>query len=715
MMPARRPRAVRRRRVLARALACVVLALIATVSFAPSGQASSPPGAPPRPGRGAPAQPGTPPGPAPGSRHDPGSSTEAGGGFTGAGAPVPNRSAESSPAPSGQPGSSTGSGPQNGEAGRHNSEGGRQHTEGGRQHSEGVGRHSEGGSQHTPVLQNTTRQREAPPQQVVLPRPSPRRTQHEKQDRGPSPKKAPKGKPQTGQSPPASLGQTITPTTTFSAPSAPASGSTTPAASAPSSAQSEAPATSGALALPPLVAGHSLQTAGPSGHGGHAESTAHPALLTAAGLAGAPALGAARRAGALVPLAALGAVPAGEAAAALAPAPKHPRGGPRGHGGGGGRQSPLATTITRIVDVVPTPVRVLFGVLLALALGLAVRAWLAARRGRRLEHQRAQLLADVGLLQAALLPIVPDRVGPVATSAAYRPAAGPAAGGDFYDMFALEDGRLAVIVGDISGHGRDALPHTALVRYTLRAYLEAGLAPRAAIQTAGAVLDRQLGDSFATVLAATYQPRERQLVYASAGHPPPMILGSQPLAAVTVSSAPPLGAGMRTGTRQTVVSLPGHAQVCLHTDGVTEARVGAELFGSARLQHTLAELGPDDTAATLLDRVAGQADARPDDMAACLLSIAGGASPPATLVEELELDRDTATSERTTRFLRACGVGTREAGEVVLAAQAAARRSGTVLLELHTGSGAPEVKLRQDNVTHLRATRASAQDRAAAS
>ncbi len=290
--------------------------------------------------------------------------------------------------------------------------------------------------------------------------------------------------------------------------------------------------------------------------------------------------------------------------------------------------TPIVTTITKIVGVVPTLVWALIGGLLALALALGVRSRLAALRARRLEQQRGELLEDVGLLQAALLPVAPDRLGPVGTSAAYRPADGPGAGGDFYDLFALEDGRLAVILGDVSGHGRQALPHTALVRFTLRAYLEAGLSPRGAVQTAGAVLERQLGESFATVVAAIYHPRERTLTYACAGHPPPIVLGSRAIEPITVCSAPPIGAGARTGTRQTVVSVPGRAQICFHTDGVTEARVGAELFGAQRLTQTLAELGPRTSAQELLERVAAQTDARPDDMAACLLSVEGARGRP---------------------------------------------------------------------------------------
>jgi hypothetical protein len=367
------------------------------------------------------------------------------------------------------------------------------------------------------------------------------------------------------------------------------------------------------------------------------------------------------------------------------------------------------TRITRIIGVVPRLVWILIGALVALALGLAAGVRFAALRARRLERQRRALLEDVGLLQAALLPVVPDRLGTVGTSAAYRPADGPGAGGDFYDLFPLGDGRVAVVVGDISGHGRRALPHTALVRFTLRAYLEAGLSPRRALQIAAVVLDRQLEGSFATVVAATYDPRERILVYACAGHPPPVVLGSRPIAPITVCSSPPIGAGLPTGRRQTAVSLPGRSLACFYTDGVVEARIGAELFGDALLTRAVAELGPDATATALLDRVAEVSDQRPDDMAACLLRIDGDAAAPAVRIEELELDGREVAGVRATQFLLACGLEHRKVAEVMRSAGAAVGRAGAVVLEVSFADGVPEVALRQQNFSLLHAAeRASA-------
>jgi hypothetical protein len=350
---------------------------------------------------------------------------------------------------------------------------------------------------------------------------------------------------------------------------------------------------------------------------------------------------------------------------------------------------------------------ILIGALILLALMLGVRSLFSGVRTRRLVRQRGQLLEDVGVLQAALLPVPPARLGPVGTSVAYRPADGPGAGGDFYDVFALEDGRLAVIVGDVSGYGREALPHTALLRFTVRAYLEAGLAPDKALQTAGNVLERQLAGSFATVVAAIYHPRERTLTYASAGHPPPVVLGEQQspgssaaIAPVTSCSAPPIGAGMRTGTRQTVVSIPGPARLCFHTDGVTEARIGGELFGAERLAELLAGLGADADAAALLDRVAERSDARPDDMAACLLRVQDGAGAPSIVLEQLELDREGAANPRAERFLLDCGVPQAEAKLLIRDARARLEHADSVLFELRLGDGPPLVSLHDDNVIH---------------
>ncbi len=420
--------------------------------------------------------------------------------------------------------------------------------------------------------------------------------------------------------------------------------------------------------------------------------------------------------------------------------------------------SPLITTVTRIVNVVPPLMRLIVALLVALALALGARSGFIALRARRLEHHRRQLLDDVGLLQAALLPDVPAQLESVPVSAAYQPAEGPGAGGDFYDIFALPSGRLAIILGDVSGHGRAALPHTALIRFTLRAYLEAGLAPRVALDTAAAVLERQLSGVFATVLLATFDPDTHTLVFACAGHPPPVVVpltpdsppDPTPWQALTVSSAPPLGVGLRTGTRQTTLHFSAPSLVCFHTDGLTEARVSGDLYGEHRLRRALASLGPAATASSLLARVAATTDARPDDMAACLLHAAAGrveaaggsdgrdggvrtysvfdadrarvrargegwvtpatSVPPTSALgppvlateEELVVDRDDALCARTTRLLLACGLSRSRATDIQHAA-AAAGRVGTAVLHIRVGAGdaAPHVELRCDDVAVL--------------
>ncbi len=385
------------------------------------------------------------------------------------------------------------------------------------------------------------------------------------------------------------------------------------------------------------------------------------------------------------------------------------------HGSASGL-TPAIRTVERIANVVPRGVWIMMGLLGALSGLLAAGSWFSSSRARRLERQRGYLAEEVGLLQAALLPAIPARFGAVGTSVAYRPAEGPAAGGDFYDLFALEDGRLAVIVGDVSGHGPAALPQTALIRYTLRTYLDAGLQPRAALHAAAVTLDHQLDGSFATVVLASYDPSDRTLTYACAGHPPPLVITDEPLDTVLSGAAPPIGVGLPTGTRQTILKLPPGAAVCFFTDGIVEARIGGELFGTHRLTETLTSLGPSASAEALLERVVQTTDRRPDDMAACLLrldaaaelnetrpSMNGHGHAPVLQREELEIDKAALAGQRIPRFLAACGLSASRVAAAMRAARLVVGSAGEAVLRLRVDGDDPEVEVVPHNtgVLHL--------------
>ncbi|HTD08428.1 MAG TPA: PP2C family protein-serine/threonine phosphatase [Solirubrobacteraceae bacterium] len=325
----------------------------------------------------------------------------------------------------------------------------------------------------------------------------------------------------------------------------------------------------------------------------------------------------------------------------------------------GHASNPLDTIGAHIPLPLPVPdwSKPIIALLLVLVIGFAIRSGTAGRRARRLEGQQATLLRDVDAMQAALVPKVPARVGGLSVSVAYRPADGPAAGGDFYDVFVPERGKIAIILGDVVGHGHGALTHAALTRYTLRAYLQTGMEPRAALALAGRVLaDRSL-ENFATVAVAVYHAREGRLVYASAGHPPPLLHGLQTREPLAMCASPPIGWNVPTGRRQTTVSLPPGAVACFFTDGLIEARCKEmRLLGRRRLSEILAALGPRPDAEKLLAKVRATALSTPDDMAACIVVPEMTVVPGRTHVEELEADSQELDRGDVRRFLETCQV-----------------------------------------------------------
>jgi serine phosphatase RsbU (regulator of sigma subunit) len=355
---------------------------------------------------------------------------------------------------------------------------------------------------------------------------------------------------------------------------------------------------------------------------------------------------------------------------------------------GDGDRGAAARTIETIVHAVPTPIWIALGVLSLLALALGARTVAAGRRARALARDRERLLHDVESLERALLPAVPEQIGGLATSVAYRSSDGPAAGGDFYDAFELPDGRVAVLIGDVSGHGAEALESTNSVRSQLHGLLEAGISPRAAIAMVGERAPVQLAGRFTTVVVAVHDPAAGTLTYAAAGHPPPIIVAPGADELLSTGASPPIGVGLRTGVRETTVAVPAGAVICLYTDGVVEARAGGAMLGRARLETMVGELGPDDAALELLERVVAEADEASDDLTVCLLrSVAGSASAPSPHVEMLEIDSDDLDSGFARRFLAACGV---PAGRVVVAidhARTTVESQGRALLEVTVADG----------------------------
>ena len=326
------------------------------------------------------------------------------------------------------------------------------------------------------------------------------------------------------------------------------------------------------------------------------------------------------------------------------------------------------------------PATILLAMLGLAALGVAMAgrsAWLALTT-RRLRARQGELQADIGVLESALVPALPERIAGVGVSAAYRSCEGLAAGGDFLDLLALDHDRIAVIVGDVSGHDRDSVSATALVHYTVRAYVAAGLEPRDALQLTDEALTDRLGSRYATVLAGIYDGERGTLRYAVAGHPPPIVNGERRDHVIEALTPAPIGLGPRTGYRQTEIGIEPGARICLFTDGLPDSRdAGGELIGREGLRAQLERLGAEGGSEELLERLTPSGGPR-DDMTVCLLApLAAGGT--AAVIDEIVLDRKRAAEPALPELFAACGIDAAEAERVRVAVNDAPEGSSLLL------------------------------------
>lgn len=283
----------------------------------------------------------------------------------------------------------------------------------------------------------------------------------------------------------------------------------------------------------------------------------------------------------------------------------------------------LATGLT---DTATTPfaLAVRYGGLLA---GLSVAAH-AARRHTALRTTLAGAREAARVSQEAILrPISRELAGTRVCTRYHCAARESTVGGDLYDV-AITPYGLRLLVGDVRGHGLEALRLTAA---TLAGFRELAFTTPGLPELTAALDDRlapELGpEDFVTAVLAEFAPGEVRLV--NCGHPAPLRAGRHVEFLEPFAPTTPLGLG--PDPRQYRVGFQPGDRLLLYTDGLTEARSaeGTDFPLLAEATRALREPLPEDALQTLYDRALAHAGGRPADDLALVLCQAAEALVPA--------------------------------------------------------------------------------------
>ncbi len=227
---------------------------------------------------------------------------------------------------------------------------------------------------------------------------------------------------------------------------------------------------------------------------------------------------------------------------------------------------------------------------------------LAGRLGQGLQrvHQVDQQRETALALQHAILG--PAQLPP-GFSVRYEAASRPLqVGGDWYDIVDLEDGRIAFVVGDCVGHGLAAATVMGQLRSACRALLFDNPSPAAALTRLDRFAARLPGARATTAVCAVLNPDTGDLVYSSAGHPPPILAHADGTTRM-LEDGHTIALGVRPAWSRPEghVTIPGRATLLLYTDGLIERRRTGLDEGLSRL---LAAVAHDDGATS--DELADQ-------------------------------------------------------------------------------------------------------------
>lgn len=262
------------------------------------------------------------------------------------------------------------------------------------------------------------------------------------------------------------------------------------------------------------------------------------------------------------------------------------------------------------------------------AIGRDVTERQRAEAERELRLQREHEIAAA--LQESLLPRELPALPRLATAARYLPAAEHSQiGGDWYEVVQIGKTRVALTVGDVVGKGPTAAAVMGQLRSALTSYLLDGHSPAESLRRLDAFAGRVHGAAGSTCACLVFDWDGGELCWASAGHPPPVVVDGSGARLLPTGTGPVLGAGGPVPPGEHTAAFPPGASVLLYTDGLVERRDEVLDEGLRRLA-AATEGTSDFDPASLTRRVIDTmlADGRSDDVA---LVVARHLPPPLLL------------------------------------------------------------------------------------
>jgi len=196
-----------------------------------------------------------------------------------------------------------------------------------------------------------------------------------------------------------------------------------------------------------------------------------------------------------------------------------------------------------------------------------------AEERRRLQLEKEKMEKELMLardIQMRLVPEEPLECGPWRADGRVVPAR--QVGGDYFDYFRIDGGRLAVVLADVSGKGVPAALLVSTVQGTLRAFSDGRRSPREIIRELNRAVVRHAGSGrFVTMFYAELDPRTWELRYVNAGHNYPLLRRTNGEVEPLATGGVPLGLFEEAEYEESVTPFGDRDGLLLFSDGITEA------------------------------------------------------------------------------------------------------------------------------------------------